>query len=160
MTSTAGPTTGLSPVQTARILWLAFLASHVTFAVVAWLLRRQGVDLELDRIVLLAMSLGGGIASVVGPVVERGLLAGAAARLRAGGGSRDDAALARAQVPPMIVRFAFADIGALASMLVLLGGGPVLWWAAGALLALLVVALAMPSPGKVSLWKAELSGRR
>ncbi len=160
MTSTAGPTTAASPVQTARIIWVAILASHVTFAAVAWVLRAQGVDLEWDRIVLLVLSLGGAIAAVFGPVVERGLLAAAAARLRASGETRDDAALARAQLQPMIVRFAFADLGALASMLVLLAGGPELWWAGGALLAFIVVAGAMPSAGKVSLWKAELAGRR
>jgi hypothetical protein len=139
---------------TSKILWAAFLMTHVILSAVFWL-ARQPMSEEMPE--TLAHALAGiGILVPLGAHAMRTVVLD---RIGANLSDHELTTLLQAYFVPMILSFAFAETGAMLGGVVLLLGFDPLYWAMPAAIGLLVHLTLVPTRRGLELWRDRLRSR-
>ncbi len=138
-------------LATAKILWVAFVVSHVIFAGIAWfLVGQRQPDWQGDPLVLYILVGMGVLAPVLAPLVGR---------MTARKGS-DEAQGVDTVLTGLIVGFAMRESGAMFAFVILFLSGDSLLWAVPAALAFASILVAFPSVAALDRLRGDGSMRR
>jgi hypothetical protein len=140
-----------------RILWAAFVVSHLTFAGVFWLLRtNQPAPPPPEPALPWILAALGTVLATASPGARGVMLAKVGAGLQ----DHEPRTLLAAYFVPLILSFALCESAALFGGVLLLLGAEPIFWAVPAVFGFGFHLVSMPSAGRLEAWQQTLAGKR